>query len=87
MSFKNVGGREYYQVCLSMNNESTAEREMSALRSIDDNFPKTILTLDPVVKHVNKDGLIIMSVIDWLLDDGMIAGTFDIESGSWIEAI
>ena len=82
MAFSNIGGREYYQVCLSMNDESTAKREISALRSIDDNFPKTILTLDPVVKHVNKDGLIVMSVIDWLLDDGVIAGKFNIESGS-----
>lgn len=82
VAFSNIGGREYYQVCLSMNDESTAKREISALRSIDDNFPKTILTLDPVVKHVNKDGLIVMSVIDWLLDDGVIAGKFNIESGS-----
>ena len=26
-----IGGREYYQVCLSMIDESTAEREISAL--------------------------------------------------------
>ncbi|MFA5452144.1 MAG: ATP-binding protein [Candidatus Methanomethylophilaceae archaeon] len=64
----NVGGREYYQVCLSMTDGSTAEREISILRSIRDSFPKIVLTLDPVVKHVTDDGITVMCVIDWLID-------------------
>lgn len=62
-----MGGREYYQVCLSMTDESTAERELNILRSIVDSFPKTVLTLDPVVKHFTDDGITVMSVTEWLL--------------------
>ncbi len=64
-----TGGREYYQVCLSMNDDSTAERELAVLRSINDSFPKTILTLDPVVRHVTEEGINIVSVTDWLLQN------------------
>ena len=62
-----TGGREYYQICLSMTDESTAERELGVLRSIRDSFPKTILTMDPVVKHVTEDGINVVYVVDWLI--------------------
>ena len=62
-----TGGREYYQVCLTMLDEKTAERELSVLRAIKDNFPKTILTLDPVVRYLTEDGIAVMYVVDWLL--------------------
>ncbi|MCL2509597.1 MAG: ATP-binding protein [Methanomassiliicoccaceae archaeon] len=62
-----TGGREYYQICLSMTDESTAEREFGVLRSIKDSFPKTILTMDPVVKHVTEDGINVVYVVDWLI--------------------
>jgi len=62
-----TGGREYYQICLSMLDESTAERELRVLKSIKDSFPKTILTMDPIVKHVTEDGINIVYVVDWLL--------------------
>lgn len=64
----NVGGKEYYQICLSIMNETTAERELSVLKSIKDSFSKYILTLDPVVKHITEDGIIIMCITDWLLE-------------------
>lgn len=62
-----TGGCEYYQVCLTMLDEKTAERELSVLRAIKDNFPKTILTLDPVVRYLTEDGIAVMYVVDWLL--------------------
>jgi len=62
-----AGGSEYYQVCLSMNDEATAKREIASLRSIKDSFPKTILVLDPVVRHATEDGIVIESVTEWLL--------------------
>ena len=62
-----TGGREYYQICLSMTDESTAEREFGVLRSIKDSFPKTVLTMDPVVKHVTEDGINVVYVVDWLI--------------------
>lgn len=69
VAFKTAGGREYYQVCLSMQNESTAERELSALRMTEDSFPKTVLTLDSVVRHVTEDGIVVVNAVEWLLDD------------------
>ena len=69
VTHKTAGGQEYFQVCLSMQNESTAERELSALRNVKDNFPKTVLTLDPVVRHVTEDGIVVMDVVEWLLND------------------
>lgn len=63
-----AGGKRYYQVCLSLNDESTAEREMGAMRMLRDSFPKTVLTLDPIVKHYSEDGILIQSVTEWLLE-------------------
>ncbi len=58
---------EYYQVCLTMLDDSTFEREVRSLRAIDDNCPKTILSLDYVVRDV-PGGLIHRNVVEWLLD-------------------
>jgi predicted AAA+ superfamily ATPase len=56
----------YYQVSETMRGEETRERELSALRSIDDHNPKYILTLDP--EEGNFDGIRQMNVVSWLLD-------------------
>lgn len=67
VAYPAAGGREYYQVCLSLTDESTAERELRVLREIRNSFPKTVLTLDPVVKHYDESGIVIESVTEWLL--------------------
>lgn len=56
----------YYQVTASMVEESTFERELSPLRSIGDNYPKTVLTLDRFTPG-NYEGIEVIHVIDWLL--------------------
>lgn len=56
----------YYQVTASMVEESTFEREMSPLRSINDNYPKTVITLDRFTIG-NYDGITVVNAIDWLL--------------------
>lgn len=61
------GRVEYYQVCLTMLDNSTFEREVRSLRAIDDNYPKIILSLDYVVRDV-PGGLIHRNVVEWLLD-------------------
>lgn len=61
------GRTEYYQVCLTMLDGNVFEREVRSLRSIDDNYPKTILSLDQVVRDV-PGGLIHRNVVEWLLD-------------------
>lgn len=59
---------EYYQVCLTMLDDATFEREVRSMKAIGDNYPKTVLSLDSVVRGMG-DGLIHRNVIDWLLDD------------------
>ncbi len=62
-----VGGKEYYQVCLTVSDETVFKREKDAFGSINDSFPKTVLTLDPVVRHATEEGIIVECITDWLL--------------------
>lgn len=57
----------YYQVAATVLDDATLERELRALKNIDDNFPKILLTLDktPVTYH---DGIKQQNVLDWLLE-------------------
>ena len=56
----------YYQVTASLVEETTFEREMSPLRSINDNYPKTVITLDRFTLG-NYEGITVVNAIDWLL--------------------
>lgn len=58
---------EYYQVSASMTDEATFNRELSPLRSISDNYPKTVLTLDRLTLG-NYDGILVKNAIDWLFE-------------------
>ena len=60
------GKVEYYQVCLTMIDDRTFDREVRSMKAIDDNYPKTVLSLDSFVRDM-PDGLIHRNVIDWLL--------------------
>lgn len=60
---------EYYQVSATTLGPQTLERELHPLRSIDDNYPKYLLTLDEVFKDMDYDGILKRNVIDWLLGD------------------
>ncbi len=55
----------YYQVAFTVNDEKTFEREISAFRSIRDNYPKYLLTLDYDTSNI--EGVYKLNVIDWLL--------------------
>ena len=57
----------YYQVTASMVEEATFEREMTPLRNITDNYPKTVITLDRFTLG-NYEGITVVNAIDWLLD-------------------
>lgn len=57
----------YYQVTASMVEESTFERELAPLKSIGDNYPKIVLTLDRFTLG-NYDGIEVLNAIDWLLN-------------------
>lgn len=58
----------YLQVAQSILDESVFEREVRSLRDIRDSYPKMILTLDRVLSRA-PDGIKVMNVIDWLLDE------------------
>lgn len=57
--------RAYYQVAFTVNDEKTFTREISSLKSIKDNYPKYLLTLD--FDNTGIDGIQKVNIIDWLL--------------------
>ena len=61
------GSITYIQVTASMADEKTFEREMAPLKTIKDNHPKMILTLDRFTAG-NYEGITVENVIDWLLE-------------------
>ena len=64
---KNAQNRfEYYQVTWSMSDTTTAEREIRPLKSIDDNYPKYIISTDMITSEI--DGIQQINIVDWLLN-------------------
>lgn len=59
-------GTEYYQVALTVRDEATLQRELSALDSISDHNPKYLLTLDDD-PPTDYNGIKQINAIDWLL--------------------
>ncbi len=57
---------EYYQVSKTMLADSTYRREMDPLKSVSDNYEKTVLTMDRFGLG-NDEGVKVVNVIDWLL--------------------
>lgn len=62
---KDKNERAYYQVAYTVSDEKTFEREISSLKSIKDNHPKYLLTLD--FDNTGIDGIQKVNIIDWLL--------------------
>ena len=50
---------------MSINDETTMERELRPLRAIPDNYPKTVITYDRFLLD-DVDGIRIVNVLDWL---------------------
>lgn len=59
-------GCHYYQVALTVLDETTLARELAPLKAIRDSYPKTLLTLDRVGTG-DLDGIRHVNLIDWLL--------------------
>lgn len=57
----------YYQVTASLTDESTFNREITPLKNLSDNYPKTILTLDRFTLG-DYEGIEVVNAVDWLLD-------------------
>ena len=61
-------GVKYWQVCESVTNEKTLQRELSSFKGVRDNYPKTLITLDDV-RPASYDGIKCVYALDWLLED------------------
>lgn len=57
----------YVQVCETMIDPATRERELGPLRAITDAFPKRVITLDRYGPGTTSDGIKVLGAIDWLL--------------------
>ena len=69
IDFIAIRGREkfYIQVAYLLAEPTTIEREFSPLETIDDNYPKMVLSMDPVNR--SRNGIIHMNIIDYLLTE------------------
>lgn len=56
----------YYQVTASLTDENTFSREITPLKALADNYPKTILTLDRFSLG-DYNGIEVVNAVDWLL--------------------
>ncbi|MDF7664575.1 ATP-binding protein [Bifidobacterium sp. ESL0745] len=61
-----ANGPAYYQVAESVRDPKTLERELSSLRNLDDNYPKTLITLDDE-RPTNHNGIQQIYALDWLM--------------------
>lgn len=61
------GQKIYYQVAYLLASEETIEREFGALRRIDDNYPKFVLSLDEF--DMSRDGYIHLNLRKFLLQE------------------
>jgi predicted AAA+ superfamily ATPase len=58
--------KSYIQVAYYLAEKATIEREFSVFRSIEDNYPKLVLSMDRVNRSM--DGIEQRNIIDFLLD-------------------
>lgn len=58
------GDKIYFQVTYLLAEESTVEREFAPLQNIHDNFPKYVLSLDPITQ--SREGIIHRNIIEFL---------------------
>ncbi len=62
------GTRIYYQVAYLLASADTIEREFSVLESINDNYPKYVLSLDDAMS-LKRNGIYHVNIIDFLLNN------------------
>ena len=64
----NSSEKKYYQVTYTMLDDNTKLREITPLKSIKDNYEKTILTMDKIYNNTSENGIKIKYLIDFLLE-------------------
>lgn len=69
----NLGSsRLYIQSAYSMPDEEKQKQEIRPFKNIDDSFKKIIVTKDIVLPYYDKNGVLIVSIYDFLLDPQII---------------
>lgn len=61
--------KTYIQVTETMMSEGTRARELQPLKNINDNYEKIVLTTDNLFADTDDEGIKIINLIDWLLED------------------
>ena len=61
------GEKRYFQVCYLLASPETEKREFSPLYQIQDNWPKYVLSLDPILRP--RDGIAHENLVSFLLQD------------------
>lgn len=61
------GTPSYYQVCMSISDPNTLERELRPLKALKDEYPKCIITYDRYMFD-DIDGIRVVQVVDWLME-------------------
>lgn len=64
----NANEKKYYQVTYTMLDDNVKEREMRVLKNINDNYEKTVLTMDKLYSNTTDEGIKIKYIIDFLLE-------------------
>ena len=66
----NQGSRRcYIQSAWHIPSEEKLLQELNSLKRIDDSFLKFLITNDPVKKHQDENGVVVMNLFDFLLDE------------------
>lgn len=69
----NRGGKRYYiQSALSLPTPEKVGQEQNSLLRIDDNFQKMIIVGGMTPTHINDNGIIIMNIYDFLLNENSL---------------
>lgn len=70
----NKGSDKYYiQSSLNLDTNEKMEQEIRPLVKVNDFFKKIIIVKDDIVKYQNEQGIIIMGIYDFLLDDNSLS--------------
>ena len=61
------GERKYFQVAYLLSDKKVEERDFGALKKIEDNYPKYVISLDKM--NFSQNGIIHKNIVDWLLEE------------------
>lgn len=64
--------RCYIQVAYHLPDEAKRDQELNSLRHIKDSFPKVVIVGDQYPQHQNDDGILFLSIYDFLLDENSL---------------